>query len=412
MLLVSPERLNNPGFRDNVLPRLAADGRAARDRRGALHLRLGPRLPARLPADPDAAGDPARRTSRCSPPPRPPTRGSPRTSPSSCRRPAQARTTGDGASVLRGPLDRESLRLGGRAACRPRPCGWPGWPASLASGALPGSGIIYTLTVAAAYETAAFLREQGIDGHRLQRQGRPGAAARGRGRPARQPGQGAGRDQRARHGVRQARPRASSSTSARRSRRSPTTSRSAAPGAASSAPTWCCCPAGRTATSGRTSPRSPSRRSARSARRSSALADAGRPLSTAALETHVDLSRGRLESMLKVLDVDGAVTPHRRRLGGHRPAVGLRRRALRAGGRGADARAAGDARLPGDRRLPDGVPAARARRPRGGRVRAVRQLHRPALARRRAAGRRGGRAGPARPPGRRRSSRGRCGRPA
>jgi ATP-dependent DNA helicase RecQ len=38
------------------------------------------------------------------------------------------------------------------------------------------------------------------------------------------------------------------------------------------------------------------------------LQDAGRPLSTAALETHVDLSRGRLETMLKVLDVDGAVT--------------------------------------------------------------------------------------------------------
>jgi ATP-dependent DNA helicase RecQ len=44
-----------------------------------------------------------------------------------------------------------------------------------------------------------------------------------------------------------------------------------------------------------------------------ALAEAGRPLSTAALETRVDLSRGRLESMLKVLDVDGAV---RRTTGG------------------------------------------------------------------------------------------------
>ena len=44
-----------------------------------------------------------------------------------------------------------------------------------------------------------------------------------------------------------------------------------------------------------------------------ALADAGRPLSVAALETRVDLSRGRLESMLKVLDVDGAV---RRTAGG------------------------------------------------------------------------------------------------
>lgn len=38
-----------------------------------------------------------------------------------------------------------------------------------------------------------------------------------------------------------------------------------------------------------------------------ALAAAGRPLSTAALEPLVDLRRGRLELMLKVLDVDGAV---------------------------------------------------------------------------------------------------------
>ncbi len=37
------------------------------------------------------------------------------------------------------------------------------------------------------------------------------------------------------------------------------------------------------------------------------LADEGRPLSTAALETYVDLGRTRLEQMLKVLDVDGAV---------------------------------------------------------------------------------------------------------
>ena len=37
------------------------------------------------------------------------------------------------------------------------------------------------------------------------------------------------------------------------------------------------------------------------------LAEEGRPLSTAALETRVDLRRARLEMMLKVLDVDGAV---------------------------------------------------------------------------------------------------------
>lgn len=38
-----------------------------------------------------------------------------------------------------------------------------------------------------------------------------------------------------------------------------------------------------------------------------ALAQAGRALSTAALETEVELGRNRLETMLKVLDVDGAV---------------------------------------------------------------------------------------------------------
>ena len=38
-----------------------------------------------------------------------------------------------------------------------------------------------------------------------------------------------------------------------------------------------------------------------------ALAAAGRQLSTAALESRVDLRRSRLETMLKVLDVDGAV---------------------------------------------------------------------------------------------------------
>ena len=39
-----------------------------------------------------------------------------------------------------------------------------------------------------------------------------------------------------------------------------------------------------------------------------ALAEAGRPLSTAALETIVDIRRTRLELLLKVLDVDGAVS--------------------------------------------------------------------------------------------------------
>ena len=55
------------------------------------------------------------------------------------------------------------------------------------------------------------------------------------------------------------------------------------------------------------------------------LTDAGKPMSTAALETRVDLRRTRLETMLKVLDVDGAVASRPRRLDRDRPAVGVRR---------------------------------------------------------------------------------------
>ncbi len=74
LLLISPERLNNPDFRDEVLPRLAASARPAGRRRGALHLRLGPRLPARLPpASARMLADLPDGHRRCSPPPRPPT---------------------------------------------------------------------------------------------------------------------------------------------------------------------------------------------------------------------------------------------------------------------------------------------------------------------------------------------------
>ena len=64
-----------------------------------------------------------------------------------------------------------------------------------------------------------------------------------------------------------------------------------------------------------------------------ALAESGEPLSTAALEAAVDVRRTRLELLLKVLDVDGAV----RRVSGGWVSTGvpweLRRRALRAGRR-------------------------------------------------------------------------------
>ncbi len=55
VLLISPERLANPGFA-RAAARSAGRIGSARDRRGALRLGLGLRLPARLPAaDPDAA---------------------------------------------------------------------------------------------------------------------------------------------------------------------------------------------------------------------------------------------------------------------------------------------------------------------------------------------------------------------
>ena len=169
---------------------------------------------------------------------------------------------------------------------------------------------------------------------------------------------------------------ASSCTSARPRRRSPTTSRSAAPAAASSRAQVVLLPGAEDGESGATSPRSASRAEeqvradARRAGRAS-----GRRV-TAALETQVDLRRTRLETMLKVLDVDGAVRRVARRLEGDRPAVGLRRRALRPRRRRRASRAAGDARLRRHRRLPHGVPAPPARRPRGRPLRPLRQLRR------------------------------------
>src|SRR6185437_16176596 len=89
----------------------------------------------------------------------------PRGAPDSENRNRIGRAASPGADgdvlVLRGSLDRESLRLAVVSLpAAPMRLAW--LAANLASGALPGSGIIYTLTVAAAYETAAFLRDQGI----------------------------------------------------------------------------------------------------------------------------------------------------------------------------------------------------------------------------------------------------------
>ncbi|MGH3646542.1 MAG: DEAD/DEAH box helicase [Micromonosporaceae bacterium] len=147
VLLVSPERLNNPDFRDRVLPSLAATcGLLVVDEAHCVsdwghdfrpdYRRIASFL------DGLAEGVPVLATTAT----------------------ANARVTDDVASqlgdslVLRGPLDRESLRLG--VLRLPSPAHRLGWLAERLD-ALPGSGIIYTLTVAGAEDVAAYLRAAG-----------------------------------------------------------------------------------------------------------------------------------------------------------------------------------------------------------------------------------------------------------
>jgi ATP-dependent DNA helicase RecQ len=305
VLLVSPERLNNPGFRDNVLPHLtSAAGLIVIDEAHCIsdwghdfrpdyrRIRtLLETLPADIPVLATTATANARVTTDVAEQLEAGLRGA---------------DNGGGVLVLRGPLDRESLRLA--VVSLPATPMRLAWLAdALGSGALPNSGIIYTLTVAAAYETAAFLREQGIQ-----------VAAY------------SGKDDQA------SRLQAEEDLLANRVKALVATS---ALGMGFDKPDL-----GFVVHLG--APQSPVAyyqqigRAGRAVERAEvvllpgredrdiwayfaslafppeqqvratldALADAGRPLSTAAIETRVDLSRGRLESMLKVLDVDGAVT--------------------------------------------------------------------------------------------------------
>lgn len=147
VLLISPERLNNPDFRESVLPKLAAttgllvvdeahcvsdwghDFRPDYRRLRTLLAGLAPRTPVLA----TTATANARVTADV------------------------AEQLGD-ATVLRGPLDRESLRLA--VFDLPSPAHRLGWLADHLD-QFQGSGIIYTLTVAAAIETADFLRSRG-----------------------------------------------------------------------------------------------------------------------------------------------------------------------------------------------------------------------------------------------------------
>ncbi|MBW0105059.1 ATP-dependent DNA helicase RecQ [Pseudonocardia sp. KRD291] len=157
VLLLSPERLNNPDFRDRVLPKLAAtagmlvvdEAHCVSDwghdfRPDYRRLRtLISDLPSGIPvlATTATANDRVVRDVT--------------------EQLGIGRESSDdgGTLVLRGSLDRESLRLS--VVPLPTPARRLAWLASRLE-ELPGAGIIYTLTVAATDEVAEFLTERGF----------------------------------------------------------------------------------------------------------------------------------------------------------------------------------------------------------------------------------------------------------
>jgi ATP-dependent DNA helicase RecQ len=152
VLLVSPERLNNPDFRDNVLPELA----------GATGLLVVDEAHCISDWGHDFRPDYRRlRTMLTDLPPGVPVLAT--TATANARVTADVAEqlgtgTGSDALVLRGPLDRESLSLG--VLRLPDAAHRLAWLADHL-GELPGSGIVYTLTVAAAEEVSEFLRQCG-----------------------------------------------------------------------------------------------------------------------------------------------------------------------------------------------------------------------------------------------------------
>lgn len=293
VLLVSPERLNNPGFRDEVLPKLAATaGLLVVDEAHCISdwghdFRPDYRRIRTLLAD-ISPGTPVLATTAT----------------------ANARVVldvadqlGAGTLVLRGTLDRESLHLAVLAL--PSAAHRLAWLADHLP-ELPGSGIVYTLTVAATQEVASFLRSRGLTGasysgqtedaerlaieddllaNRIKVLVATSALGMGFDKPdlgfvvhlGAPPSPIAYYQQigRAGRGVKRA-------------------DVILLPGEEDAAIWRYFASLG-----------FPTEEQVR--RTLAALEDAGKPLSTAALEPLVDLRRARLETMLKVLDVDGAV---------------------------------------------------------------------------------------------------------
>ncbi|WP_395690428.1 RecQ family ATP-dependent DNA helicase [Nocardioides sp.] len=306
VLLVSPERLNNPGFRDEVLPRLAAtcgllvvdeahcisdwghDFRPDYRRIRTLLSDLPPGIPVlatTATANARVTADVAEQLGV-----------------------SAGATLGEsgGVLVLRGSLDRESLRLGVvRLRTAEQRLAW--LADHLAE--QPGSGIVYCLTVAATQEIADYLRSRGHDvaaysgqTEATERQALEQDLAAGRVKAlVATSALGMGFDAALGFVVNMGAPASPVAyyQQVGRAGRGTTLPPEGAPvvllPATEDRDIWAYF-------ASLAFPREDQVR-----RTLEVLAEQGRPVGTATLETYVDLSRSRLETMLKVLDVDGAV---------------------------------------------------------------------------------------------------------
>ncbi|MGI9155729.1 MAG: RecQ family ATP-dependent DNA helicase [Marmoricola sp.] len=293
VLLVSPERLNNPGFRDQVLPRLTETaGLLVSDEAHCISdwghdfrpdyrriKQMLTDLPPGIPVLATTATANARVTTDVA-----------------------EQLGGDQVLVQRGSLDRESLSLA--VLQLPSAEQRLGWLADHL-GDLDGSGIIYCLTVAQTQEIADYLRERGHHVAAYSGQTESGERlvleqdlATGRVKAlVATSALGMGFDATLGFVVNVGAPASPISYYQQVGRAGRGTDHAAVVllPAREDREVWAYF----------ASLAFPSEGQVR--RTLEVLAEEGRPVSTATLETYVDLNRNRLETMLKVLDVDGAV---------------------------------------------------------------------------------------------------------
>ena len=294
VLLVSPERLNNPGFRDEVLPRLAATcGLLVVDEAHCISdwghdfrpdYRRIRTLLAELPEGIPVLATTATANSRVT------------------QDVAEQLGTEADVLVLRGSLDRESLRLGVvRLKTAQQRLAW----LSDHLAEQPGVGIVYCLTVAATREIADYLRSRGHDvaaysgqTETTERQALEQDLAEGRVKALiATSALGMGFDATLGFVVNMGAPQSPVAYYQQVGRA----------GRGTDEATVVLLPAveDRDIWAYFASLAFPREEQVRATLET--LAEEGRPLGLPALETRIDLSRSRLETMLKVLDVDGAV---------------------------------------------------------------------------------------------------------